>query len=140
MLEWLEVEPGDKVLDVGSGSGWTTALLSRLTGMRGRVIGVEKVPELAEFGRRNCDAMKIRNVTFYPAKKHIFGWPPEAPYDKILVSATARSVPHDLVRQLKAGGKMVIPIGSNIVEVEKDISGHIELIEHNGFAFVPLIK
>lgn len=65
MLEWLEPQPGDKVLDVGCGSGWTTALLSRLVGPLGRVHAVELVPELVEFGRQNVERLGIKNASFH---------------------------------------------------------------------------
>src|SRR5665647_1698314 len=67
MLEWLDAQPGDKVLDVGSGSGWTTALLSSIVGSKGKVFAVEKIPELVEFGRNNCAG--ARNVQFFQADK-----------------------------------------------------------------------
>lgn len=67
MLEWLEVQEGQKVLDVGSGSGWTTALLACLVGETGRVIAVEKVPELVEFGQENCRRIGVDNAEFHAA-------------------------------------------------------------------------
>ena len=139
MLEWLEVEPGDRVLDVGSGSGWTTALLAYLTGRRGRVIAVERIPELVECGRANCLAMRLHNIKFYEAKRHVLGYPGEGPYDRILVSAAAQHLPQSLVSQLKRGGKMVIPVGDDILEIEKDKDGQVNIIDHSGFAFVPLL-
>ncbi len=138
MLEWLEVEPGNKVLDVGSGSGWTTALLSQLIGARGRVYGVEIVPELVEFGRQNCRRFGAKNVRFYQAGK-TFGLPRCAPYDRILVSAAAGELPRELLEQLKNGGKMVIPVRSDVLEIEKLTDDKYETIAHPGFAFVPLV-
>src|SRR5258708_5095943 len=69
MLEWLDVQPGNKILDVGAGSGWTTALLAYLTGPKGKVVAVEKVPELVEFGRENCTRLGIKHVEFHEAGK-----------------------------------------------------------------------
>lgn len=139
MLELLEIEPGNKILDVGSGSGWTSALLASLTGPSGSVVAVEKVPELVEFGRNNCQSLAVHNVSFHEAKKHVLGWPQAAPYDRILVSAAATQLPQSLVGQLKWGGKMVIPVGDSIMEVKKGSDDRLEIIEHRGFAFVPLI-
>jgi protein-L-isoaspartate(D-aspartate) O-methyltransferase len=138
MLEWLEVEPGNKILDVGSGSGWTTALLSYLTGAQGIVYAVEKIPELVEFGRANCQKLSLKNISFYKAGKQI-GLPGSAPYDRILVSASAKELPGELLNQLKPGGKMVIPVVNDILEIHKPLKGEIEIETHPGFVFVPLV-
>ncbi len=139
MLEWLQVETGDNILDVGSGSGWTTALLSHLTGKKGKVTAVEIVPELVEMGRNNCQRLNINNVSFHQAGKK-FGWPKGAPYDKILVSASKSSVPQELIDQLKTGGRMVIPNLTSILVIDKDEQGKLQTTEHPGFAFVPLLS
>lgn len=138
MLEWLDVQPGDKVLDVGSGSGWTTALLAHLTGPDGEVLAVEKIPELVEFGRKNCEALQIENVRFFEAGEN-FGLPEEAPFDKILVSASADKQPEELLDQLLPGGKLVIPVKNDILEISKNESGAHTTKEHEGFVFVPLM-
>lgn len=139
MIEWLDVRPGDKVLDVGSGSGWTTALLSYIVGPKGKVYAVEKVPELVEFGRENCKKTKITNVEFFQAGDE-FGLPEHAPFDRILVSAAANEVPRSLLEQLKPGGKMVIPVGSDIETVTKTDSGELLSETKHGFVFVPLVQ
>jgi protein-L-isoaspartate(D-aspartate) O-methyltransferase len=139
MLEWLEVEPGNKILDVGSGSGWTSALLARLTGPSGTVYAVELVPELVNFGSENCQEADIDNVKFYRAGKD-YGLPRFAPYDRILVSAAAQQLPKPLLDQLKPTGKMVIPVLNDVLEIEKDINGKIDIFPHPGFAFVPLVN
>jgi protein-L-isoaspartate(D-aspartate) O-methyltransferase len=137
MLERLEVQPGDKVMDVGSGSGWTSALLAQLVGDKGRVYAVEKIEELVKFGRENCQALDIKNVSFFQASSR-FGLPGLAPFDRILVSASASELPQELCDQMKTGGKMVIPIGGSLLEIEKLESGEFSTYEHKGFAFVPL--
>jgi protein-L-isoaspartate(D-aspartate) O-methyltransferase len=138
MLEWLDVKKGDKILDVGSGSGWTTALLAHLTGEAGWVEATEKVPQLILFAEQNCERLGIENVTFHQAIDTL-GWSPEAPYDRILVSASADELPAGLVQQLKPGGKMVIPVDDEILEVETDSEGQIFIVRHPGFSFVPLL-
>lgn len=139
MLEWLDARSGDRVLDVGSGSGWTSALLSHLVGSKGRVAAVELVSELVEFGRANCARLGLKNVIFYQAGESL-GWPESAPYDRILVSAAADGVPTELIQQLKIGGKLVVPVHNDIVVLAKlDQNGRIELERHPGFAFVSLI-
>jgi protein-L-isoaspartate(D-aspartate) O-methyltransferase len=138
MLEWLNPHEGDKVLDVGSGSGWTAALLSFLVGPKGKVYAVERIPELLKFGKKNCDKLKINNVEFHAVKDE-FGLPEHAPYDRILVSAAATEIPTTLLNQLAKGGKMVIPINYTIYEIEKSKAGEITQTPHEGFIFVPLI-
>lgn len=139
MLYWLDILPGQKILDVGSGSGWTTALISNLVGKQGRVYAVELVPELVAFGRDNCLKSGVANAKFFQAGTE-YGLPEHAPYDRILVSAGAETLPAELVNQLKTGGKLVIPVGQDILEITKASSEQIESIVHPGFLFVPLIK
>jgi protein-L-isoaspartate(D-aspartate) O-methyltransferase len=138
MLEWLEAQPGDKVLDVGSGSGWTAALLSYIVGPKGRVYAVELIPELVEFGRQNAQRAGVSNVEFYQAAKS-YGLPGHSPFDRILVSAAADKLPPELLKQLKPGGKLVIPVGYSVMEISKDQKGNTQLADHPGFVFVPLL-
>jgi protein-L-isoaspartate(D-aspartate) O-methyltransferase len=139
MLEWLDPQPGEKVLDVGSGSGWTTALLATLVGSNGQVYAVEKIPELVEFGKGHCRNIGIKNADFYKAGD-IFGLPEYAPYDRILVSASTLELPQELLLQLKAGGRIVIPIGNSIMVIDKIDEENYETREHRGYVFVPLVK
>lgn len=139
MLELLEPKEGDKILDVGSGSGWTTALLSQIVGERGYVYGLEREPALVEFGRENIKKLGIRNAQIEEAS-FVLGKSSEAPYERILVSASGRSIPEDLLDQLKPGGVMVIPVKESIFKVVKDEEGNIEKEEFEGFVFVPLIQ
>ena len=139
MLEWLQVQPGNKILDIGSGSGWTTALLAKLTGPKGRVYAVEIIPELLELGRNNCREAGINNAEFHKAGGQ-YGLPALAPFDRILVSAAASRLPDELLLQLNNEGKMVIPVGGQVLEVEKSGIGQVEITSHCGFAFVPLVK
>lgn len=137
MLEKLDVKTGQHVLDVGSGSGWTTALLAELVGENGRVWGVELIPELVRFGQKNLARYRFRNthITF---AESVVGLPTHAPFDRILVSAAAGELPKKLVEQLKVGGTMVIPIRNSIVTVKKIEEDKIETQEYPGFVFVPL--
>lgn len=138
MLEWLDVQPGERALDVGSGSGWTTALLSRLAGVAGKVYAVEVIPELVEFGRDNCQRLGIMNAQFYEAGKAV-GLPEFAPFDRILVSASAAKLSAGLTEQLKPEGKMVVPVLQEILEIEKDADGKLGIKSHPGYVFVPLV-
>src|SRR3989338_7954153 len=138
MLELLSPQEGDKVLDVGCGSGWTTALLANLVGKTGKVFGVEIIPELVEFGRKNLAKYIFPNAEIVRAGAEL-GPPSEAPFDRILVSAAAEEIPETLLRQLKAPGVMVLPVKNVIVQIKKDATGEISKKEFPGFAFVPLV-
>jgi protein-L-isoaspartate(D-aspartate) O-methyltransferase len=137
MLEWLDAQPGDKVLDIGSGSGWTTALLSHIVGATGKVYAVEIIPDLVQMGKENCQRLGIHNVAFFQATSHI-GLPDHAPYDRILVGASAREMQEDLRDQLVLGGKLVIPVHDIIFELTKTTTGWHQHT-HPGYLFVPLI-
>ena len=138
MLEWLDAQPGDRALDIGSGSGWTTALLSVLVRPGGRVFAVEKIPELRAFGEANCKKAGIKNVRFFLAAKR-YGLPQYGPYERILVSASAREFPDELTGQLKPGGKLVVPVQDAILEITKTSATSYDKFEHPGFVFVPLV-
>lgn len=138
MLRLLEVAPGDKVLDVGSGSGWTTALLAHLTGPEGSVVGVELEPTLVRFGRRNLAATDQPWARIEQAEEGVLGWPREAAYDRILVSAEAEALPNELMDQLAAPGRMVIPVAGLMMLVERNAAGTARLSSHGWYRFVPL--
>ena len=136
MLRLLEVEPGEHVLDVGSGSGWTAALLSVLVGPTGSVIGVERVPELT---RRARDAVAhVSHVEIRQADPDVLGAPDSAPFARILVSAEAMTLPLELVDQLAPDGVMVIPVDGQMLRVRRAADG-VRVSEHGLYRFVPLI-
>jgi protein-L-isoaspartate(D-aspartate) O-methyltransferase len=139
MLEWLDLKPGQKVLDVGSGSGWSSALLGHLVEPTGTVYAVERIPELVDYGRHNCHNLGLTNVEFFMANDEI-GLPQQAPFDRILVSADTDEFPDGLIDQLKVNGKIVAPINGIIYEITKLPKGRIKTKENPGFIFVPLIK
>jgi protein-L-isoaspartate(D-aspartate) O-methyltransferase len=138
MLTLLEVHPGDVVLDVGSGSGWTTGLLAELTGPTGRVYGVELVPELAEFGESNLSARESPWASISVAQPGVLGLPEHAPFDRILVSAEARELPEALVDQLGRGGRMVVPVAGRLSVVNRNLDGQVAVRRVGHYAFVPL--
>jgi len=141
MMELLEPKEGEKILDVGSGSGWTTALLSEIVGKAGRVVAIELVLELKEFGEKNVSKYNFleKGIAEFVCADGSKGYEKEAPYDKILASASAGELPADWKKQLKVGGRIVAPIGNSIWLFIKKSETEFQEIEHPGFVFVPLI-
>jgi len=137
MLQALALEGKEKVLELGTGSGYEAAVLAELVG---RVITVEIVPELAESATRILGELGYSNVEVHVAGKTM-GWPAEAPYEAIIVSAGSPRVPQVLLDQLAWGGCMVIPVGSywqqELVKVTK-YEGGSKMENLGGCYFVPL--
>ena len=138
MLGKLAAKEGEKVLDIGAGSGWTSALLSHIVGSKGKVVGIELVPELAECAKENLAARK--NVLFFCADGSK-GYPPEALYDHILVSAALhkKELPKAWKEQLKDKGNIVVPIENSIWVFTKN-GDQFDEKEYKGFVFVPFIQ
>ncbi|MGO3022752.1 MAG: protein-L-isoaspartate O-methyltransferase family protein [Brevibacterium sp.] len=150
MLRLLDPQPGETVLDLGSGSGWSSMLLAVLVGPAGRVLGVERHPELVETSRAAIDAVTadsadreaLAEVAIHAAVPGALGLPAEAPFDRILVSAGAESLPAELVDQLALGATMVIPVAGEMLRIIRDGPGADELTitRHGWYRFVPLIS
>jgi protein-L-isoaspartate(D-aspartate) O-methyltransferase len=139
MLDQLDVRPGHHVLDVGAGSGWTTALLAWLVGPGGTVIGVELEPSLARWGGRHVAAAGMPWARVEQAVPGVLGRPQEAPYDRILVSAEADAVPAELERQLAEGGAMVLPVRGRLLLLRARAPGRPrEVVRLGPYLFVPL--
>lgn len=137
MLRLLDVRTGQRVLDVGAGSGWTTALLAHLVGPTGRVQGVEIVPGLVEVGRANLAATQQPWARIDSAIPGTLGWPPGAPFDRILVSAEAREVPSQLLAQLGEAGRLVVPVLGRMMLVTRT-GDEVHTSRHGYYRFVPL--
>ena len=138
MLRLLDVHPGQRVLDVGAGSGWTTALLAHLTGPEGEVVGVEAVQELVSFGAANLAGAGRPWARIVAAEEGVLGWPPLSPYDRVLVSAEAHQLPQKLVDQLADGGRMVVPVrGTMLLAVRR--GPDVLATRHGCYRFVPLV-
>ena len=138
MLELLSVRPGNHALDVGAGSGWTTALLAYLVGPEGSVVGVEIEPALAAWGRGNLLAMDRGWARIETARPGVLGWPDEQPYDRILVSAEAPVVPAGLVAQLATPGVMVVPVAGQLLRLRKTEAARLVVERFGQCRFVPL--
>ena len=148
MLEQLQPEPGNKILDIGSGSGWTSALLSYIVSQKsksetqGKIIAIEIIPELKEFGQKNVAKYNFveKGIAEFICADGSKGYKKEAPYDRVLVSASAEEVPQAWKEQLKIGGRIVAPIKNSIRTLIKKSEKDFQEIEHPGFVFVPLVK
>lgn len=142
MLELLDVKKGHHVLDVGTGSGWTAALLGHIVGGEGSVVTIERIEDLYAFSKENIEkygyltSKRVECILGNAAE----GYEKGAPFDRILVSAMASSVPEVFQRQLKIGGKMVIPIRNSICYIEKRGEDDFYQEEFAGFNFVPFVR
>ena len=140
MLELLKPKKGNKILDVGSGSGWQSSLLACIVGTNGKVFAVERIPELSEFGRENSQKYNFENLEFITGDGSR-GYEKEALYDRIIVAASAFSkIPEELKKQLKIGGRLVVPVKNSIWLVIRKAANEYEEKEFPGFVFVPLIE
>lgn len=143
MLEKLQPQAGDKILDIGAGSGWTSALLGEIVGDKGKVIALEVVPELKEFGKNNVAKYSFveKGIVQFLCTDGSKGYTKEAPFDKILASAAVQgAIPKAWKEQVKTGGRIVTPISSSIWLLVKRAAEEFEQTEYPGFAFVPLIE
>ncbi len=141
MTDMLRPQAHDVVLEVGTGSGYQAAVLSLLVK---RVYSIEMVPELAAAAAERLQRLGYENVEVREGDGYA-GWPELAPFDSITVTAAAKRIPPPLVEQLKAGGRLVIPVGGrwatqNLLLVEKDESGKVAERRLLPVAFVPLTR
>lgn len=141
MLELLQPIQGEKILDIGAGSGWQTALLAFLVGNKGLVIAIERLAVLTEMAKRNVAKYNfiekgIAKVIEGDGSK---GYPAEKVFDKIIAAAAAEKIPKAWKEQLKIGGRLVAPVGSKIVVLDKINTNEFKQEDYFGFSFVPLI-
>ena len=138
MTEALELKGKEKVLEVGTGSGYQSSILAELARL---VITVERLPSLAETARKTLNSLGYTNIEVHLAGETL-GYQDKAPYDAIMVTAAAPGIPDDLLKQLAIGGRMVIPVGSRYVQELYKITRRKkgDLVQDlGGCRFVPLI-
>ncbi|MDH5658320.1 MAG: protein-L-isoaspartate(D-aspartate) O-methyltransferase [Nitrosopumilus sp.] len=141
MTEWLDVKKGQKILEIGTGSGWQSAILSYLVG-DGTVYSVERHPELAKFAQENLKKFNTDNV-------HVVlgdgsqGYSEESPYDRIIITAACTEIPLSLFDQLSENGIIIGPVGGNtqsLVLLKKTSRGIVEIKRESHYVFVPLVR
>ena len=140
MTELLDLKRGQRVLDIGTGTGYHAAVMAEIVGPEGRVYGVERVKDLAERATETLTRLGYGNVEIYHGDGSV-GLEDKAPFDRILVACAAPDVPEPLIRQLRDGGKMVIPVGygtQTLMLVEKS-GDKIRKERHGECVFVPMI-
>ena len=140
MTDMLQLEPDHTVLEIGTGSGYQTAILSRLCR---KVYSMEVVKELSEMAADRLKELGYDNIETCVGNGYD-GWPEHAPYDSIIVTAAASYIPPALIEQLKPGGVLAIPVGipygrQELVRVIKDVQGETKTENVLGVAFVPLV-
>ena len=142
MLESLDVRSDQRVLEIGTGSGYNAALLQELVG-NGEVFTIERIAELTDFGKSNLKRTGYKRVRVVVGDGSC-GYEKGAPWDRILVTACAPDIPKPLVEQLKVGGKLAVPVGKHymfqtLFIVEKRGEKEISVWERGGCSFVPLV-
>lgn len=141
MTHALQLKPGDKVFEIGTGSGYQTAIIAKLIGKKGKVITTEVIPELFNLAKLNLKKEKISNFEIYE-EDGSKGMPSKSPFDKIIITAACNDFPEELLQQLKINGIIVGPIGNreeqNMLKGVKQKDGTLEIQSLGSFLFSPL--
>lgn len=140
MTEWLDVKNGQNILEIGTGSGWQSAILSYLVGS-GTIYSIERHPELVKFAQENLKKLKIDNVHVILDDGSL-GYLPASPYDRIIITAACTEIPLPLLDQLSENGLIIAPVGDSsqsLVLLRKTSNGMVEIKNQSKYVFVPLI-
>ena len=143
MLEVLDLKPGQKILEIGAGSGYNAALIAEVIGPNGKLYTIERIKEIAKVGKENLEKTGYKNVKILIGDGTL-GYKRAAPWDRIIVTACSPEVPKTLISQLKIGGKLAAPVGRNymgqvLVTVERESYKKNNIERYGGCSFVPLI-
>ena len=141
MLELLQPKEGETVLEIGTGSGWEACLLAYCVGSKGLVVTIEIDQAVAEFGKHNIAKTGFRNIIKVVGDGSV-GYPEKAPYDKIVYTAATPEIPRQMMAQLKTGGRVIAPVGTQAMQtlkiIDKISERKMEEKDYAEFQFVPL--
>jgi len=140
MTEWLDVKDGQKILEIGTGSAWQTAILSYLIGT-GTIYSVEIHSELVKFAKENLEKFRLDNAHVILGDGSL-GYPQASPYDRIIITAACTEIPLPLLEQLGDNGLIIAPVGGSsqsLVLLKKTSEGIIEIKNQSNYIFVPLL-
>lgn len=140
MTEWLDIKNGQNILEIGTGSGWQSAILSYLVGS-GTIYSIERHPELVKFAQENLKKLKIDNVHVILGDGTL-GYSQASPYDRIIITAACTEIPLPLLDQLSENGLIIAPVGGSsqsLVLLQKTPNGMFEIKNQSKYVFVPLV-
>ncbi|WP_319506289.1 protein-L-isoaspartate O-methyltransferase [uncultured Methanolobus sp.] len=141
MCDLLDLQEGQKILEIGTGSGYNAAVMAEIIGEKGKIYSIERLEKLAVFAWENLERAGYTNVEVILGDGSL-GYPDHAPYDRICVTASAPDTPEPLIDQLKSGGIMVLPEGEGyqrLYIIRKSMDGEVTKQDWGGVIFVPLI-
>ena len=140
MCEELDIKKDQRILEIGTGSGYHAAVVSKIVGPNGHIYSIERFASLASFAKQNLHKANIKNVTVIESDGSE-GYEKYVPYDRIYITCAAPEPPPPLIRQLKEGGKLLVPVGYTICRLELIEKKHGKIVtkDRGGCAFVPLV-
>ncbi len=141
MTEALDPKLGEKVLEIGAGSGYQAAIIGRCVDTKGKVITIELESGLVEISKKNINKVKLKNIKVVLGDGKL-GYPKEAPYDKCIITAACNEIPKQVIKQVKIGGRIVAPVndflGQKMLVVDKISESEFKKQDLGSFVFVPL--
>lgn len=141
MTEALNPKPGEKILEIGAGSGYQAAIIGKCVGTKGKIITIELESDLVEISKKNIEKIKLKNVIIIHGDGKL-GYSKEAPYDKCIITAACDEIPKSVIKQVKIGGRIVAPVndflGQKMLVVDKISETEFKKQDLGSFVFVPL--